>query len=240
MEELSFRVGNGCEGPLDLILTLISKHRLNILDINISDLLEQYLEQIRQWQEENLEVATEFLEMASRLVYIKTAGLLPNHSPQKEDPRARLVGELLEYQAVKEAAAFLGERDKGYAFFTRPQEKVEADPAYSRIHQPQELYQAYLDALGRGLNRPLPKAERFAPLVVRPVVSVESRMLHLLRRLYTSKRLTAEQLFEDSRSRSEVVATFLAVLELMKKNRLRMDGGTAVFQGGNRRKETAG
>ena len=86
MEEkkLSFRVGDEYEGPLDLLLALIAKHRMNILDIEISSLLGQYMAYIRDRQERNLEVASEFLEMASRLVYIKTVSLLPKYEEEEE------------------------------------------------------------------------------------------------------------------------------------------------------------
>ena len=90
MEKLTFKV-NEYEGPLDLILALLSKHQIGIYDINISDLLEQYMAYIRTLRENQMEVASEFLEMASRLVYIKTASLLPRYE-KEEDPRAELVG----------------------------------------------------------------------------------------------------------------------------------------------------
>ena len=93
MEKLTFKV-NEYEGPLDLILALLSKHQIGIYDINISDLLEQYMAYIRTLRENQMEVASEFLEMASRLVYIKTASLLPRYE-KEEDPRAELVGQLL-------------------------------------------------------------------------------------------------------------------------------------------------
>ncbi|HIY08377.1 MAG TPA: segregation/condensation protein A, partial [Firmicutes bacterium] len=88
METLSFHVAE-YEGPLDLLLHLISKHKVNIWDIEISSLLEQYMEQIRRWQEQDLEVASDFLEMASRLVYIKTLSLLPRHEEEEEEARAQ-------------------------------------------------------------------------------------------------------------------------------------------------------
>ena len=94
MEKLTFKV-NEYEGPLDLILALLSKHQIGIYDINISDLLEQYMAYIRTLRENQMEIASEFLEMASRLVYIKTASLLPRYE-KEEDPRAELVGQLLE------------------------------------------------------------------------------------------------------------------------------------------------
>ena len=81
MEKLSFRSGD-FEGPLDLLLHLIAKHKMDIRDIQISDLLEQYLAAIQKMQEQDLEIASEFLEMASRLVYLKTVTLLPRHEEE--------------------------------------------------------------------------------------------------------------------------------------------------------------
>ena len=95
MEEpqLSFRVSDEYEGPLDLILALITKHQVNIWDIEITSLLEQYMAYIRARQEQDLEVASEFLEMASRLVYIKTVSLLPKYEDEEEKAKAELVGQ---------------------------------------------------------------------------------------------------------------------------------------------------
>ena len=141
MEKLTFKV-NEYEGPLDLILALLSKHQIDIYDINISDLLEQYMGVIRTLQESDMEVASEFLEMASRLVYIKTASLLPR-CEKEDDPRAELVGQLLEYQSCKQAAALLRLRDSGWAVFTREPMPLEIDPTYRRHHPIGELTNAY-------------------------------------------------------------------------------------------------
>ena len=132
MEKLTFKV-NEYEGPLDLILALLSKHQIGIYDINISDLLEQYMAYIRTLRENQMEVASEFLEMASRLVYIKTASLLPRYE-KEEDPRAELVGQLLEYQSCKQAAALLRLRDTGWSVFTRAPMPLEIDPTSRRRH----------------------------------------------------------------------------------------------------------
>ncbi len=128
MEEpqLSFRVSDEYEGPLDLILALITKHQVNIWDIEITSLLEQYMAYIRARQEQDLEVASEFLEMASRLVYIKTVSLLPKYEDEEEKAKAELVGQLLEYQACKAAAALLGER-------TGPRRGLAPSPGRRRI-----------------------------------------------------------------------------------------------------------
>ena len=105
MEQLSFKVAE-VEGPLDLILQLIAKHKLNIMDIDISALLEQYLQKIEEWKEQNLEVASEFLQMASRLVYIKSVSLLPRHE-ELEELKRELTGQLIEYSLCKQVSALL-------------------------------------------------------------------------------------------------------------------------------------
>lgn len=241
MEKLSFKVNEQYEGPLDLILHLIAKHQLNIQDINISSLLEQYMDYIRAWQEQNMEVASEFLEMASRLVYIKTVSLLPKYEEEEKQAKAELVGQLLEYQACKEAAEQLGLRQSGFSAFVRAPQELEADLTYVRRHDPMELARSYWDAVGKGRRRLPPQSEVFTPLVAKPVVSVSSRIVHILRGLYRRTRLSFRGLFEDSGSRSERVATFLAVLELLKAKRIRMEDEdqTVVFAGGGRQRESA-
>ena len=97
--ELSFKL-DVFEGPLDLLLHLISKHQLNIYDIEISVLLEQYLSYIDSWQEADMEVAGEFLAMAARLIYIKTVSLLPKYD-EADELKKELTGELIEYAVCK-------------------------------------------------------------------------------------------------------------------------------------------
>lgn len=234
MEKLSFNVNNGeYEGPLDLILHLISKHQLNIIDINISDLLEQYMEQIREWQQRDLEVASEFLEMASRLVYIKTVSLLPKHEEEQEKVKAELVGQLLEYQACKEAAARLAERNSGFATFVREPQPIPTDLTYRRRHNVAVLTQHYWQAIGKGKRKLPPQSEVFSPLVARPFVSVSTKIIYLLRNLRKKTKINLDGLVKQSENRSEMVATFLAVLELIKAKRVVMDDNdrTLVFQG---------
>ena len=96
------------EGPLDLLLTLISKNKIDIYDIQISDLLDQYMEQINMMQENQMDIASEFLTMASRLVYIKSVMLLPKYEEEAEELKKELSGQLLEYAVCREIAAKLG------------------------------------------------------------------------------------------------------------------------------------
>jgi len=233
MEEpqLSFRVNDEYEGPLDLILALIAKHQLNIWDIEISSLLDQYMAYIRARQERDLEVASEFLEMASRLVYIKTVSLLPRHEEEQQKAKAELVGQLLEYQACKAAAALLGDRaGEGFDGFVRPPEEIPIDNTYRLSHPPALLAKSYWEAMGRGKRRLPPQSAVFTPLVAAPMVSVASRIIHILRRLYQTATISLTGLFRQSRSRSEAVATFMAVLELMKAGRIRLIQEDTVIQ----------
>lgn len=240
MEEpqLSFRVTEEYEGPLDLILALIAKHKIDICDIEITSLLEQYMAYIRQRQEQDLEVASEFLEMASRLVYIKTVSLLPKYEEEQEKAKAELVGQLLEYQACKAAAALLGERSgDGFGTFVRAPEPIPCDTTYRQTHPVSLLARSYWEALGRGRRRLPPQSEVFTPLVAAPVVSVSSRILHILRGLYKKATMDLPGLFLQSRSRSEAVATFMAVLELLKAGRIRLDDQDTTIRFLGRQKE---
>ena len=102
MEKITYKL-DSFEGPLDLLLTLLSKNKVSIYDVSISQLLEQYMAHIRAMQELDMEVASEFLDMAARLVYLKTVSLLPKHEEEKE-LRQQLAGELMEYQLCRELA----------------------------------------------------------------------------------------------------------------------------------------
>lgn len=221
MESLSYKTAD-FEGPLDLLLVLISKNKMNIYDIQISELLEQYMEQINMLTDSNMDIASGFLEMAARLVYIKSAMLLPRHD-EDSDPRAELSGELLEYQLCKEIAAKLSAMTDGFGSFVREPMKVDADKTYRRSHSANELINAYLNAVGRGLRKQLPSSEAFTPLVAKKIVSVSSKVVHVLRSIRKNTVVKFKTLFDKAESRSELVATFLAVLELIKARRLNAD-----------------
>lgn len=130
MEKPQFKTGE-FEGPLDLLLYLIQKHKLDICDIEISALLEQYLAYIDAMGQDDLEIASEFLEMAARLVYIKTAMLLPRHEEEGVKLKAELQGQLLEYQVCQRVAAQLGALSRLYLNFARQPMKLPADHSYS-------------------------------------------------------------------------------------------------------------
>lgn len=223
MEAISYRLPV-FEGPLDLLLFLIQKNKLNIYDIPITEILRQYLDAIEQMKELDLDVASEFLEMAARLVQIKSAMLLPKYEDEAETLRQELTGQLIEYKLCQEAACRLAKQYIGSELFIRDAEEVEPDMTYRRVHQPDVLVDAYLSAAGRGKRRLPPPAQAFHGIVARKIVSVSSKIVYVLRSLRQSKAVKYEAFFEGAESKSDLVATFLALLELMKAHRIRVDG----------------
>lgn len=222
MDKLSYKL-DVFEGPLDLLLSLIAKNKLNIYDINISQLLEQYMEQIELMRQNDMDVASEFLEMAARLVYIKTVMLLPRHE-EGDTLRDELSGELLEYSVCKQMAKQLSEMTDGFGRFTRAQMKIKSDKTYKRSHDTNELVAAYLSAVGRGMRHLPPPVDNFKPLVAKKIVAVSTKVVSILRSLRKKTKVKWKSLFSESKSRSELVATFLAVLELVKARRVTVDG----------------
>lgn len=210
------------EGPLDLLLHLISKHKLNLQDIQIDLLLDQYLEWIDKATKMDLEVTSEFLEMAARLVYMKSAFLLPKYEEEGETLKSELTGQLIEYQALKEAAGILWNQfcaDK--VFFRSPQE-IPPDYTYQIQHESTEILGAYLAVLGKIKRKMPPPKEAFSGIVKRRVVSVQSQIMRIFNLLYQNKSTTLDELFIQSEDRSEMVAAFLAVLELVRARRIKI------------------
>ena len=151
------------QGPLDLLLHLISKHKLNIYDIEISLLLEQYLDYMNQLDEQDYESAGEFLEMAARLIYIKTASLLPQPE-EAQELKKDLEGRIIEYSFCKKAAEMLKQRYAGDSVYVRIPVPVIMDKTYTRIHEPQAVYDAYMGISAKSRNHKPLRADMFSPL----------------------------------------------------------------------------
>lgn len=219
MNELSFRL-EVFEGPLDLLLHLISKHKLNINDIPIMTLVEQYLAYISDMAEQDMEIAGEFLEMAARLIYIKTVSLLPRKE-EAETLKKELEGRLIEYSLCKAAAVLMREKYLGDAYSVRKPMKIETDSTYSRHHDPEELLQAYRGMEIKKDKKPPELApSAFSKLVSKKFVSVSSKIVTVLKMLYKEGKCSLDGIFSGMTDRSERVAAFLAVLELTKTGRI--------------------
>ena len=205
------------EGPLDLLLHLISKHKLNINDIPISSLVDQYLEYITDISDD-MEYAGEFLEMAARLIYIKTVSLLPQRE-EGEKLKKELEGRLIEYSAIKLCAAALSGMYTDTPYCVREPLKIDTGEPYSLHHSTAELLAAY-GALGRKAKGSKINTAPFQVIVSKRFVSVTTKMVYILKNLYQTGECTLKDIFSDMTDRSERVAAFLAVLELTRNGRI--------------------
>ena len=223
MELLTYKLEN-FEGPLDLLLTLIQKNKVSIYDIPIAEITEQYLEAIEGIEELNLDNTSEFLVMASQLLYIKSKMLLPKNEEEEdeEDPREELARRLIEYQQYKEASQELrkSEFSTKYMVF-REAERIDFPiPEYNINHEVDELLQAFDSIFRRHLRKQKPEKRAFSQIVGREKVSVDDMVEKICKKLRKSKRIKFETLFEEGDSKPEMIATFLAVLEMVKLGRL--------------------
>ncbi len=219
---LSYKIED-FEGPLDLLLQLIAKNKLNIYDIQLTVLIDQYLEQIEKMQIDDMDIASDFLAMASRLIYIKTVSLLPKHE-EVEELKQELTGELLEYQLCREIASKLNVMSNDIDRFVKKADQIELDKTYTLLHDAGLIYEAYLAAAGRGKRRLPPSTAPFTKIVAKKIVSVSSKIVYVMRNLFKGGTKKLSSLYSGAKSRSELVATFLAVLELCKANRVKISG----------------
>lgn len=218
------------EGPLDLLLHLVRQHEVSIYDIPILPITKQYVEYLDLMRELDLDAAGEFLVMAATLIHIKARMLVPRleHEPETEgddeDPRDVLVRRLIEHQKYKAAAELLHDRETvRSAQWRRPDERITgiAGEPFERELEADlfGLLQAFEAVLKRARERPgvpVPRAE----------ISIETRTSQLMERLSETEACGFEDLFDGSRSRSDLITTFLALLEMIRLRLIR------VFQAG--------
>jgi segregation and condensation protein A len=205
------------EGPLDLLLHLIREHQIDILDIPIAAITEEYLRYIAVMQELDLDVAGEYLLMAATLIHIKSKMLLPpeetieGEEPAEDDPRAELVNRLLEYKRFKEAAQTLGLFESETALLhTRGAPGMDLEVEGPLQVSMVELLRAFRDVLTR--------VDKAAPLEITPEeINVGQRIVLLVDRLATESPVEFGRLFGESTRRVEVIVTFLALLELLRR-----------------------
>ncbi|MCL2747795.1 MAG: segregation/condensation protein A [Oscillospiraceae bacterium] len=218
------------EGPLDLILHLISKRKIEIRDIKISELLTQYLHWLEQMKRMDLDVASEFIAMASHLVYIKSRMLLSLSDDGPEQELDLLMQALEErkrqeiFQHIKEGRDFLTARaDVGGRLFARPQERIAVDKTYAFHHAPGELEQVLRGMYERLGRRALPTPAAFGRIVGREPYAVDDMIALLVRRLSLGGEALLSRLLSLGANRAEWVVLFLAILELCRNHRLRVE-----------------
>ena len=225
--ELSFKLEK-FEGPLDLLLVLISKHKIEICDIPIAFIFDQYMEQIQIMQKLDMEIAGEFIVMASELMLIKSRMLLPKESDEiEEDPRARLAAALEEYKRIKDASHVLADRYVTYSRrFVKDTDEIKADTGYVAPHEAALLEEAIAKMFRR-----LQKAEKeslevevpFERILRTPIVPVSVKIYSVLRTIKRRGHISYTGMLQTATTRSELVAIFMSVLELIKNSRIRLE-----------------
>ena len=219
------------DGPLDLILHLLSKNKIEIRNIQISLLLDQYLEWMERRERLNLEVASEFVTMAAQLVYIKTRMLLSIEDEEAMSEMEQLMAALESHQRhesylkIRAAAQPLATRyEYGRDYLVKRPEPLKGARPYEYSHEAGDLLTALRGALERVGNKLPPPVEAFEGIVGREPYPVADKARSILDGLIRFGVTRFRALFRSSRSRSEVVATFLAILELSKANRIHLAG----------------
>jgi segregation and condensation protein A len=210
------------DGPLDLLLELIKKNEMDIYDIPVAEITRQYLESLAHMKQLDLEIAGEFIVMAATLIYIKSKMLLPQDGTglddeDGQDPRAELVRKLLEYQAFKEAAKELGylEDERGH-IFTRQisdyylseldAQDIEIDTFSANLYDLLSAFQNVMTKLG---NTAIHE-------VYEQIITIEEKMVEIKTVLFEKRRVAFTGLFGERWTRNQLIATFLAVLEIVR------------------------
>ena len=220
MSELSFKI-DVFEGPLDLLLHLISKNKVSICDIPISTITDQYFEYLELMQQLDMELGGEFLVMASQLLYIKSKMLLPKPEEEEDDPRAELADRLEEYKRYKEISAQMDKLShsmehvvfKGVEPLNLPKIRTE-----NKEIPIERLFEAFFTVIDRSASKKPIDPKTFKRVIGRTNYSVRTASKSVMSKIKMGGKTVFEELFTGLRVRGEYVATFLALLELIKEN----------------------
>ncbi|MDO5014865.1 MAG: segregation/condensation protein A [Clostridia bacterium] len=212
------------EGPLDLLLSFISKRKVDILDIPILEIVDQYLEYLAKLEDNKAIISAEFLEMAARLIYIKTVSLLPKDE-EAEILTKELKGELIRYRDCKIVAEQLKNRTSGFDYLIHEKIPFNAEIDYKEDLDIQKLFSAAL-CLSKIANKKKPlKIEVFDNYVHHKTVPVQKMIDKILNMLQEKKgKIGFRSFVTKNSSKSELIATFLAILELAHDNKIYIDG----------------
>ena len=222
MENMTYKLTD-FEGPLDLLLALIEKNKMNILDIPIATICDQYLAFLAEAKAMDMEIATEFLNMASQLMVWKSEMLLPHEEEGEKPPRFDLSDILVRHQHAKEATPLLHPL---YAFysnrFVKDTDEISPDRTYVADQDVESLLLAV-----RRINAYRDSMERvktvFKPMTSKPIVPVEGKIVIILDTLGSKGTATLRELLVDAPSLADMIASFMGVLELMKVRKIVME-----------------
>lgn len=222
MEQMTYKLSD-FEGPLDLLIALIEKNKVNILDIPIALICDQYLEFLSMAEAMDMEIATEFLNMASQLMVWKSAMLLPHEEAAERAPRFDLSDILIRHQQAKEATPKLHPL---YAYYSnrmvKDTDEISPDRSYVADQDIENLLVAvrrinsYRDAMERVKTN-------FTPMISKPIVPVEGKIVKILDTLTTRGTATLRELLQNAPSLADLIASFMGVLELIKTRKILME-----------------
>jgi segregation and condensation protein A len=220
MDALTYKLEQ-FEGPLDLLLTLIQKNKVSITDIPISLICDQYLEYIREAEALDMDIASEFIVMASELMLIKSKMLLPKEDEESEDPRATLADALLRYQQAKEAAKKLSPL---YAYYSGRMVKDTDEISVDKTFVQDQDVTALCAAVRRivAYNNALEQAATttFKPMISKPIIPVEIKIVSILKKIESQGAASLDELLINEATLPDMIAAFLGVLELIKVRKL--------------------
>lgn len=229
--ELTYKLEH-FEGPLDLLLHLIEKNKIDIYDIPIIEITAQYLDYVKHMDEEDLDIVSDFLVMAATLLEIKSKMLLPkevDENGEEIDPRAELVERLLDYKRCKYLGQLLADMEEGaVAYFykkpTIPKEvsqyipPLDLDELLDGVTL-EKLKQIFKDVIRRQEDKVDTVRSGFG-VIKKDTISLESKISNVMAYARKHRKFTFRQMLETARSKTEVVVTFLAVLELIKMGKI--------------------
>lgn len=213
------------EGPMDLLLYLISKHKMNIFDISLSELTDKYVEYLNELNENNIEVASEFIVMAATLLDIKARRLLPEIEPKEDDEEIvteeDIINKIIEYKKYKEISEKILELyNENFGSFSKPYEKIKfkKDIHYTgQAIKKDELFELYSDILYRNANKYNKKAEEINKLAVYEKITVKDKVKQIVNYLNNNDKMVFNTMYSPkSCNNLEIATAFLGVLELSK------------------------
>ncbi len=231
MESLQYHIGD-FNGPLDLLISLIQKNKVEVTDIPISLICDQYMAYIREAERLDMDLASEFIVMASELMLIKSKMLLPRPEPDEEDPRAALADALLKFMQAKSAAAKLALVYSKYSGrMVKDTDEISIDRTFVADQSVTSLCLAVRRIIAYREEHPHAERVTFTPMIASPIVPVEAKIVGILRHFDVKEQVSLADLIEDATSLSDMIAIFLGVLELVKMRRILLSDPTGDHEG---------
>ena len=212
------------EGPIDLLCTLIEKNKMNIYDINLNEITDQYVEYINAMERLNLEVTSEFLVMASTLLYLKSKKLLPNKNEEEEEiTEEELIRRIVEYKKYKDITQVLKDNLNLYSnrFFKIQEEIVLPKQNLEEEYEHDKIPKIYLELINRNKEKINKNAKNIEKIAITESYTVTSKLKDMFRELIKNKKFIFNKKFSIKKHhKNEIVTAFTGLLELSRRNKV--------------------